>query len=165
MEITARNAVIVSLVESLLGSFFFPHVFPSKTLTSFFIAFLACNISILLVYRLVVYPFILSPLRHLPQARGFLPIVGHEITMFQRPPGEPNRKAMLEIDNDGLILVRGFLHTNKLIVTSPAALADVLVHKAYDMEKPPWTRGFLRKFLGDGLLVAEGDVYVALSYS
>ncbi|KAH7399149.1 cytochrome P450 [Phaeosphaeria sp. MPI-PUGE-AT-0046c] len=159
MEITATNAVLVSVIESVLWSFFFPHVFPARTWTSYLFAFLLCNLSIFLVYRLIVYPFILNPLKHLPQARGFLPIIGHEITMFRRPPGEPSRKAMLEVDNDGLILTRGFLHDNKLIVTTPAALADVLVHKSYDMEKPPWTRSFLRKFLGDGLLVAEGDVH------
>lgn len=85
--------------------------------------------------------------------------------MFQRPAGEPNRQAMIDVDNDGLILIRGFLHRSKLIVTNPAALADVLVHKSYDMEKPPWTRAFLRKFLGDGLLVAEGEVYVVLVWS
>jgi cytochrome P450 len=31
------------------------------------------------------------------------------------------------------------------------------VHKSYDFEKPPFARGFLRKFLGDGLLMTEGD--------
>lgn len=45
-------------------------------------------------------------------------------------------------------------------MASPAALADVLVHKAYDMEKPPAARDFLRTFLGDGLLMTEGDEYV-----
>ena len=64
---------------------------------------------------------------------------------------------MKEVENDGLILTRGWFHKDKLIVTNPAALADVLVHKSYDMEKPPWSRAFLRKFLGDGLLMTEGD--------
>jgi hypothetical protein len=39
------------------------------------------------------------------------------------------------------------------------------VHKAYDMEKPPAARDFLRTFLGDGLLMTEGDEYVASSYA
>jgi cytochrome P450 len=43
------------------------------------------------------------------------------------------------------------------VVTDPAALADILVHKAYDFEKPPNLRAFLRMFLGDGLLMSEGD--------
>jgi|TARA_R110002003_G_scaffold2375_1_gene24193 cytochrome P450 len=64
---------------------------------------------------------------------------------------------MKDVENDGVILTRGVFHTDRLIITSPAALADVLVHKSYDMEKPPWARAFLRKFLGDGLLMTEGD--------
>ncbi|KAL5118229.1 hypothetical protein ACEQ8H_003901 [Pleosporales sp. CAS-2024a] len=64
---------------------------------------------------------------------------------------------MKEVDNDGLILTRGWFHSDKLIVTSPEGLADVLIHKSYDLEKPPGSRAFLRKFLGDGLLLTEGD--------
>ena len=59
--------------------------------------------------------------------------------------------------NDGLILIRGLFHTSRLLITTPEALADVLVHRSYDFEKPPWTRAFLRKFLGDGLIITEGD--------
>ncbi|KAH8708578.1 cytochrome P450, partial [Phaeosphaeriaceae sp. PMI808] len=77
--------------------------------------------------------------------------------MFQRPPGSHHLRAMKETDNDGIILTRGLFHRDRLIITTPAAIADVLVHKSYDMEKPPWARAFLRKFLGDGLLMTEGD--------
>jgi cytochrome P450 len=66
---------------------------------------------------------------------------------------------MKETDNEGIVLTRGFFHSDRLIVTDPKALADVLVHRTYDMEKPPWSRAFLRKFLGDGLLMTEGDEY------
>jgi hypothetical protein len=159
MEITVANTASVSLFESLLAFNFFAQFFPIKTLTSFFAAFLFCNLSILFLYRAVIYPFFLSPLRHLPEGRGFLPLVGHELTLFQRPGGAPHLKMMKEVENDGLILTRGFFHHNKVIVTSPAALADVLVHKSYDMVKPSWVRAFLRKFLGDGLLMTEGDEY------
>lgn len=105
----------------------------------------------------MIHPYFLSPLRHLPEGRGFLPVVGHELGLAKRPLGSLHLKLMKEVGNDGLILFRGYFHKNKLIVTTPAALADVLVHKSYDVEKPPWTRAFLRKFLGDGLLTAEGD--------
>ena len=76
--------------------------------------------------------------------------------MLQRPPGEPHLRMMKEIPNNGIILTRGFFHTDRLILTTPAALADVLVHKNYDFEKPPWARAFLKRFLGDGLLMTEG---------
>ncbi|KAL1601012.1 hypothetical protein SLS59_005680 [Nothophoma quercina] len=77
--------------------------------------------------------------------------------MFQRPPGQAHLNIMKTTPNEGIIRTLGFFHTDRLIVTSPAALADVLVNKSYDFEKPPWSRAFLRKFLGDGLLMTEGD--------
>jgi cytochrome P450 len=79
------------------------------------------------------------------------------LEMFERPSGAFHSKLVREVDNDGLICWRGFFHSERLIATTPAAIADVLVHNSYDYEKPPWARSFLRTFLGDGLLVVEGD--------
>lgn len=56
-----------------------------------------------------------------------------------------------------MILFRGFFHTDRLVLTNPASIADVLVHNNYDYEKPRGAREFLKKFLGDGLLMTEGD--------
>jgi hypothetical protein len=160
MNFTTVNVALISLLESALASCFFPQIFSKSAFTSYLFVLLLVNVSILLVHKLVVYPFFLSPLRHLPQARGFRPLVGHGLLLFKRPGGDSHLKMMKETDNDGIILTRGFFHNDRLMVTNPAALADVLVHKAYDMEKPPWSRAFLRKFLGDGLLMTEGDEYV-----
>jgi hypothetical protein len=165
MAFTLTNAAMLALAEAVVASVAFPQVFPKGALTSIFAIALLLNCSVVSLYKLVLYPFFLSPLRHLPQGRGFKPLVGHELTLFRRPGGEPHLKMMKEVKNDGLILTKGWFHSDKLIVASPAALADVLVHKAYDMEKPPAARDFLRTFLGDGLLMTEGDEYVASSYA
>jgi hypothetical protein len=157
MELTFANASLLSASESVLAFYLVPHLLSDGTLTSIFLVVSLCNLSLFAFYKLMLYPFALSPLRHLPQGRGFRPLVGHALKLFGRPAGEPHLKMMKETDNDGIILTRGFFHEDRLIVTTPAALADVLVHKSYDMEKPPWTRAFLRKFLGDGLLVTEGE--------
>ncbi|KAF1917155.1 cytochrome P450 [Ampelomyces quisqualis] len=157
MANTASVFFGTTLIEAVVATFFFPGVFPTGPLASFFVVFLLCNSSFFVVYTLVIHPYFLSPLRHLPEGRGFRPLVGHELGFSKRPAGSPHLKLMKEVDNDGLIMFRGYFHTNKLLVTTPAALADVLVHKSYDVEKPPWTRAFLRKFLGDGLLTAEGE--------
>jgi cytochrome P450 len=157
MEVTIVNTALFSLIEAAFASFYFPQLLPNGTLTSFLAVFTLCNLSLFPVYKLVLYPFLLSPLRHLPKGRGFLPIVGHGLKLFGRPAGGAHLKMMKETENDGIILTHGFFHSDRLIVTSPAALADVLVHKAYDMEKPPLPRAFLKKFLGDGLLMTEGD--------
>jgi cytochrome P450 len=64
---------------------------------------------------------------------------------------------MNEVPNDGIIHFRGIFHVDRLILTDPRAIADVLVHNSYDFQKPPWVRDFLRQFLGDGLLMTEGE--------
>lgn len=152
------NAALLALCEAALATTFFPHLLTNGTLTSFFVIFSLCNLCLLAFHKLVLYPLAFDPLRHLPQpARGFIPLFGHALGLFGRPNGENHLKIMKETDNDGIILTRGFFHSDRLIVTNPAALADVLVHKSYDMEKPPWARAFLRRFLGDGLLMTEGD--------
>jgi cytochrome P450 len=84
-----------------------------------------------------------------------LPNLG--LDMFKQPPGATHLEFSKKVANDGLICWRGFFHIDRLLVTTPDAIADVLVHNSYDYEKPSWTRNFLRTFLGDGLLTTEGD--------
>lgn len=157
MELTPANVALAALPESVIAFYLFPNLIAKSTLTSFFFAFLVLNFVLYGIHKLILYPFLLSPLRHLPQAGGFKPLIGHGIIMFQRPPGQAHLNIMKATPNDGIIRILGFFHTDRLILTSPAALADVLVNKSYDFEKPPWSRAFLRKFLGDGLLMTEGD--------
>jgi hypothetical protein len=45
----------------------------------------------------------------------------------------------------------------RLILTSPKSLAELLVTKVYDFEKPEMIRESLRRITGDGVLLAEGD--------
>lgn len=157
MEILSTYVVCLSLLEAVAACYLLPQDFVSSSLTLLFLIILFLNVLVLFFYRIVVYPFFLSPLRHLPEAQGFIPLLGHAILMFQRPGGEPHLRMMKATPNNGIILTRGFFHSDRLILTSPTALADVLVHRSYDFEKPPWARAFLRKFLGDGLLMTEGD--------
>lgn len=64
---------------------------------------------------------------------------------------------MTEIPNDGLIIVPGIMNSQDLLLSDPSTLAEVLVHKSYDFEKPSEIRNIIRLVLGDGLIVAEGD--------
>ncbi|KAF9698490.1 hypothetical protein EKO04_003484 [Ascochyta lentis] len=157
MELTRANVALAALPESVLVFYLLPNLVAESTLTSLFFTLLTFNFILYGIYKLILYPFLLSPLRHLPQASGFKPLVGHGLIMFQRPPGQAHLNIIKATPNNGIIRTLGFFHTDRLIVSSPAALADVLVNKSYDFEKPPWSRAFLRKFLGDGLLMTEGD--------
>jgi cytochrome P450 len=157
MKVTPVNALYVSLAEAAIFIYVFPSVIPFGTLSGALMLFSGINFGILLFYKLIVYPFFLSPLRHLPGSnKGFILILGRVGIMFERPPGGAHLRMIKETPNEGIIHFRGFLHSDRLILTSPAAFADVLVHKSYDFEKPPWVRKFLEQFLGHGLLMAEG---------
>jgi cytochrome P450 len=61
--------------------------------------------------------------------------------------------------NDGVLLLRSPFHKSRLLVTKPRALSDLLVTHAYDFVKPKKIAAFLRKVLGDGLILVEGDVH------
>jgi hypothetical protein len=45
----------------------------------------------------------------------------------------------------------------RLLLTSPKSLGELLVTKVYDFEKPQMIRESLRRITGDGVLLAEGD--------
>lgn len=66
-------------------------------------------------------------------------------------------KMISETPNDGLIRIPGFMNRTYLLLTHPTTIADVLVNKCYDFEKPTDLRKFLRIILGDGMILVEGD--------
>jgi hypothetical protein len=45
----------------------------------------------------------------------------------------------------------------RLLPISPKALGELLVTKVYDFEKPELIRQSLRRVVGEGILLAEGD--------
>jgi hypothetical protein len=53
-------------------------------------------------YKTYIYPNFLSPLRHLPQPKGALPLIGHDLALFQQPPAQDFGRWMRELENDGL---------------------------------------------------------------
>lgn len=63
------------------------------------------------------------------------------------------------IPNDGLIRYFWIFNGERLLLTSPAALADVLVHNNYDFHKPDFVRWSLGRLLGDGIILSEDDAH------
>lgn len=66
---------------------------------------------------------------------------------------------MIDVPNDGILNFRGLFNQDRLLVTNPKALSEILVGHPYDFEKPLKTRLFLRRILGDGLIIVEGDIH------
>ena len=69
------------------------------------------------------------------------------------------------IPNEGLICYRLLLNKERLMITSPRALSEVLVQKNYEFVKPLKLRFGLGRILGVGLIVAEGDEHKVKSGS
>jgi hypothetical protein len=57
------------------------------------------------IYKIHIHPNFLSPLRHLPQPKGALPFIGHDVALFQQPPAQDFGRWMRELENDGLVLL------------------------------------------------------------
>ena len=73
----------------------------------------------------------------------------------------PHKDWINNIPNDGLILYRSLLNEERLLPTSPQALAEILTQKSYDFIKPRQLRFGLGRILGIGLVLAEGDEHKA----
>ena len=111
-------------------------------------------------WAVLVYPALLSPLRHLPAPKGGNPIFGNTLqARFSKPRGEMSRRWMEEIPNDGLIRFRDLFNGDAVIPTSHAMLKAVVYDNAYDYAKQPRVVEILRTVLGDGLILVEGDVH------
>lgn len=67
------------------------------------------------------------------------------------------REWVETVPNDGLIryYIAGCLE--RVLLTSPKALSEVLVHQAYNFVKPEAVQAALARVTGIGVLLAEGN--------
>lgn len=63
---------------------------------------------------------------------------------------------MNTIPNDGLMRYLGLFNAERLLITSPKGLGEVLTTKNYDFQKPSQVQA-IGRLLGVGVLLAEGD--------
>ena len=64
-----------------------------------------------------------------------------------------------EVPNDGLIRYTHVFNQERIMPVSPKALGEVMVQKNYDFVKPIQLKRGLGRLLGDGILIAEGNVH------
>jgi hypothetical protein len=57
------------------------------------------------------------------------------------------------------------LAQEKLLVTSPRAINEILVHHSYKFGKPAFVRAAIVPIAGEGLGIAEGNVHKVSVYS
>ncbi|KAK1776194.1 cytochrome P450 [Copromyces sp. CBS 386.78] len=124
--------------------------------TSLVLAILAVNYVFFLTWKLYLYPVYFHPLSKFPAPK--VVSLWRVLARFRgkAPPGQLLLELAERTPNDGIIILQGAFGTSMLI-TKPAPLADILVHRPYDFAKYDTIRNFLRPVLGDGLVVVEGE--------
>ncbi|KAL8719730.1 MAG: hypothetical protein Q9225_003300 [Loekoesia sp. 1 TL-2023] len=83
--------------------------------------------------------------------------MGHFFRIISEPRGQPLRQWINEIPHNGLIRYLDLFNSERVAVFGPKALAEVLVHKAYEFTKPPSFAKGIGNILGVGLFLAEGE--------
>ncbi|KAK5956768.1 hypothetical protein OHC33_002256 [Knufia fluminis] len=110
------------------------------------------------IYSVLLYPRFFSPLRDLPMVKeGNHPLMGQWYAITGEPSGEPMRRWINNTPNDGLIRYLGLFNRERILLTSPKVLAEVLNTKNYEFQRPQLLLRGIMKILGVGLLLAEGD--------
>jgi hypothetical protein len=104
----------------------------------------------LLFYHIILYPFNLSPLRHLPSPKQ-APL---RHRLLEEASYEKLVQWINEVPNDGLIRYYGFLNAERVLVTTPQGCKDVLQIQAYNYIKLPWALEVMGQFGPRGILVA-----------
>ncbi|KAH7254218.1 cytochrome P450 [Fusarium redolens] len=121
--------------------------------------YLLAFLSVWAIYLVFLYHRFFSPLRHLPQPKGTSFINGHWAESVSQPAGLPFRHWSRTIENNGLIRYKHLFNQERLVVTNPEGLKEVLGQNSYDYVKPHLLRAMVGKILGYGLLLSEGDVH------
>ncbi|KAH8432508.1 cytochrome P450 [Aspergillus melleus] len=142
-----------SLLEGYLlqRSVFLDVAFRKLCLASF-----GLNLVLLGIWNVLIYPFFVTPLRHLPTLGGNF---NHARIIFDDPRGRLPLQWMKTIPNEGLIHFRDVVNRSHLVVTSHQALLDIMSTHTYDFEKPWRARDFLARIIGFGLILSEGSAH------
>jgi cytochrome P450 len=124
----------------------------------YFAAAIAFNFTLWVVFWGWLDAKYISPLRKFPVTKATSSESIFARAKMTRPPGSIFLDWIRATKNDGVIRAP-FPMVNGILLTAPDTLAEVLVHRPYDFEKPSGARDVLRMPLGDGLIIVEGDIH------
>lgn len=119
----------------------------------------AISASILLniLYNCCIYPFYISPLRHVPTIPGF-PLWGHFFTIIFNECGVPARDWHTK--SGGVVRYFFPLGAERLSIADDEAIKQMTIRNPYNYPKPERARAWMRPVLGDGVLLSEGHIHV-----
>ncbi|KAL4882679.1 cytochrome P450 [Aspergillus karnatakaensis] len=132
---------------------------PLASLPGLVTTFFIVNVLVLITWQVIVYPYFYSPLRLLPRPKNRFPTITHLLNPTTNSLSSIYHAWASSTPNDGLITYRSFFNQDRLIVTSAKGIADVLLNNTYAYTKQPNERDVIRRFLGEGLTISEGEVH------
>ncbi|KAK7437940.1 hypothetical protein VKT23_018375 [Stygiomarasmius scandens] len=115
--------------------------------TAFFVFFI--------VYQLFLYPFVFSPLRHVPGPPLGHPIFGQSPTIINSESGIPQREWVKQYGP--VVRCLGPVGFERLMFLRPEALHKILVKDWLEYPRPGFLRNILGLVTGYGLLTVTGD--------
>lgn len=148
----------VLLVARGALSSYLPDIIRKMSLSSIIILIFAVNYTTWLIYRLMIYPVFVDPLRSFPgpSSVNALKLLWFRLTTTVIP-AERYVSIAKRFSNDSVVALRG-LGKTQLLLTKPDSIAEVLTDHPYDFIKPPVVRKFLGLILGEnGPFFAEGE--------
>ncbi|KAJ6095844.1 hypothetical protein N7486_006590 [Penicillium sp. IBT 16267x] len=110
-----------------------------------------------LIYQLLLYPRFFTPLKKIPTPSARHWWKGNTASGLIDTPHKLIQEWATTIPNDGLLRYYIVGQLERLVLTNPKALSEVLNSKVYDFAKPTIAQQNLRRIVGDGVLLAEGD--------
>lgn len=110
-----------------------------------------------IVYWSWIYPYHVSPLRHVPTVPGN-PLYGQLFDIINNEVGVCQREWHKKYGP----IVRYFfpLGTERLSIADDEALRQMTVKNPYNYPKPKGARKWMTRILGEGILLAEGSAHV-----
>ncbi|WYZ34453.1 hypothetical protein EsH8_I_000729 [Colletotrichum jinshuiense] len=109
------------------------------------------------IYVVLLFPQYFSSLRSLPGPKNDHWLMGQYPRILREPTGVPMIEWINTIPHEGIIRYRGLFNQERLLITSPKALSEVLVTHNYDFRKPGAVRSSIGRILGVGVLLAEDN--------
>ncbi|KAL2195294.1 cytochrome p450 monooxygenase [Corynascus similis CBS 632.67] len=110
------------------------------------------------IYRLFIYPYFVSPLRHLPGPKNHHFLIGHTLNQFRSGhPNQPYVSWMRKWPTSPLIRYFDVGNSDAVLVTSLEAHKEILHEKVYEFQKPPFFVKLIADIVGFGIGFAEGE--------
>ncbi|KAB8205654.1 Cytochrome P450 [Aspergillus parasiticus SU-1] len=131
-------------------------VFVDLTFRTVTLGSVGVNLVLATIWNTLIYPYFVTPLRHLPTISGNL---NNARIVFDDPRGRLPLEWMKTVPNEGLIHFRDIFNRSYLLATNHQALLDIMSTNTYDFEKPWRARDFLARIIGFGLILSEGSAH------